>query len=282
MDYYQILGVSKSASESEIKKAFKAKSMEHHPDRGGNEAKFKEINEAYQTLKDPQKRAEYDNPQPQIDMSSPFGFHTQQPFGGFGGQFGEIFKEFYFGGQGHRQARNKDVKIGYTIDFIEVYEGKHVSASYKLPSGKKEVADITIPAGVKDGDTIRFAGLGDNSIPHAPRGNLDVIIKVRPLKGWTREGDNIITVRTLDVFDLLLGTSIELNLPNNKTFSLNISAGTKPGVTFAIHGHGIPNTQTGRTGNVLVKIESHIPKVVDKNILNKIKEIKNEIDNSTK
>lgn len=279
MDYYNILGVSKNASQDELKKAFKAKSMQYHPDRGGDEEKFKQVNEAYQTLKDPVKRTQYDNPQP-----SQHAYNQRQHFNFNPGAFEDLFAQFGvdIGNPHTRQARNKDVKIGYTLDFIEVYEGKHVSASYKLPSGKKEVADITIPAGVKDGDTIRFAGLGDNSIPHVPRGNLDVMIKVRPLKGWTREGDNIITVKTLDVFDLLLGTSIELNLPNNKTFSLNISAGTKPGVTFAIHGHGIPNTQTGRTGNVLVKIESHIPKVVDKNILNKIKEIKNEIDNSTK
>jgi len=127
MDYYNILGVDKSASDSEIKKAFKAKSMQYHPDRGGDEAKFKEINEAYQTLRDPQKRAEYDNP-PRMNFNESYG-----------GDFQDIFSQM-FGGMGARRQRNKDILCTAQIDLIDVIKGKHMDIQYKLPTGMDQTA----------------------------------------------------------------------------------------------------------------------------------------------
>src|SRR5210317_116916 len=101
MDYYSILGVSKNASDKELKSAYKKLSMQHHPDRtGGDDSKFKEINEAYSTLKDPQKRQEYDNPQPQ-------GFGPNG-FGGMGG-FEDLFSQFGFRHPQQRQRQNQDI-----------------------------------------------------------------------------------------------------------------------------------------------------------------------------
>src|SRR6056300_605110 len=105
MDYYSILGVSKNASEKEIRSAYKKKSMQHHPDRGGNEEQFKKVNEAYSTLKDPHKRAAYDNPQPE------YRYNTSNMQGGFE----DMFAQFGFGRNTRRQQRNRDVKLTYTL-----------------------------------------------------------------------------------------------------------------------------------------------------------------------
>lgn len=278
MDYYNILGVSKNASQDELKKAFKAKSMQYHPDRGGDAEKFKEVNEAYQTLKDPIKRTQYDNPQP-----SQHAFNQRQHFNFNPGAFEDLFAQFGvdIGNQHTRQARNKDVKITYTINFEDLFTGKPIAIQYNLPSGRKEFLDATIPPGVKGGDTVRFAGFGDDSIKQLPRGNLLMHVKVRGHKHWSRDGDNILATKAVSVFDLLLGTSVEIHTPTGGRFSLNIPKGTKPGTIFSISGQGIPNANTRRPGNAHVKIEGIMPKIEDEEILERIGKIKDEIDRIT-
>lgn len=268
MDYYSVLGVSKTASHDEIRKAYKKQSMQHHPDRGGDEEQFKRVNEAYQTLKDPQKRAEYDNPQPNFNSNN---------FGGYN-PFEDMFYQFGFGGAPRRQQRNQDVTIAYVIDFKEMFTGVAINLQYKLPSGQTQTLDAAIPPGVKHNDNVRYAGLGDNSIPQFPPGNLIVRIKVRSDKKWRRDGDHIYSTEYVDIFDLITGTHIEINTPTNRHFSLTIPTGTKPGTTFSISGHGVPNVNNKRPGNVYVKIEAIMPKNLNSKTLEKIREIKNGIN----
>ena len=152
MDYYSTLGVSKNASDKELKQAYKKASMQHHPDRGGDENKFKEINEAYSTLKDPQKRQQYDNPQPQFNS---------QNMGGMGG-FEDLFAQFGFRQQ--QQQRNPDITIVADITLEECISGKQLLATYRLRNGKEETVDITIPPGANDGNMVRYQGLGEQII----------------------------------------------------------------------------------------------------------------------
>jgi DnaJ-class molecular chaperone len=267
MDYYERLGVSRNASSSDIKKAYKKLALKHHPDKGGDHATFAEINEAYNTLKDPEKKQEYDNPQTQ------FHFNTTNPFeGGMGGNFEDIFANFGFN-MGRRQQRNQDVHITYPIDFKEVFTGTAVNIQFNLPSGKKEYLDAAIPPGVDHGSQVRYAGLGDDSIPNLPRGNLILRIKVRSDPDWKRDGINIYTTKTINIFDLILGISMEIKTPSGKNFSLHIPQGTKPGTTFSITGHGVPDVNTNRAGNVYVKLNAHIPSLTQAQLM-KIKGIK--------
>lgn len=272
MDYYSILGIHKNASQDQIRKAYKKKSMQHHPDRGGDEEEFKKVNEAYQTLGDAQKRAAYDNPQPQ------FRYNTSNPFqGGMGENFEDIFAQFGFNPR-QRQHRNRDVQVTYTLEFKDIFTGRGISVAYKLPSGRQEFLDVKVPAGMKDGDVVRFTGYGDDSFPHAPRGNLILKVRVPQHPVWKRSDDNLSATKTINIFDLLLGTELEIETPTGKFLNLTIPKGTKPGTTFSIAGHGVPNVNTSRQGNLYVKIEAIMPNIDDLDILQKIKEIKNAIN----
>ena len=127
MDYYSILGVSKNASDKELKSAYKKLSMQHHPDRtGGSDEKFKQVNEAYSTLKDPQKRQQYDNP-PQQQYSQGFGPNGFQGMGGFEDIFGNMFGA---GQQRRHQQLRADITLGIEINIDDVFNqvGHTVSA----------------------------------------------------------------------------------------------------------------------------------------------------------
>jgi len=276
MDYYSTLGVNRNATPEEIKKAYRKLAMTNHPDRGGDHNKFAEINAAYDTLGDPKKRQEYDNPQPQFNNSrNNYGFNS--------GNFEDIFRQYSagFGGPQTRQARNRDVNIEYRLTFEELFTGKAVNIQYRLPSGRIETLDAAVPAGVKQNDSVRFAGMGDDSVPQLPRGNLILNIKVQPHPKWTRDNDNITTKHSISVFDLILGTTIEISTPVGRHFSLTIPKGTRSGTVFSISGQGIPNVNTKKPGNAHIKVESVIPNIKDQTILQKIKDIKDEIDKLT-
>ena len=265
MDYYSILGVPKNASEKELKKAYKQKSMQHHPDRGGDEEQFKKVNEAYSTLKDPQKRASYDNPQPQWERHVP-------------PDFGDIFSNFSFGGGPRRQRANHDATIVLNLDLVDVLTGKELTAKYQLPSGGFKQADIDIPAGINDGVGIRFQGLGDHKIPNIPPGDLIVRVKIRNPLNWMRSGNDLRTKATVSIFECLLGGSIELKTLEGKRFKISIPKGTQSGAVFSIPNNGVPDMQRGIRGNLFVEINAVVPKIENEMILKELERIKNALN----
>ena len=265
MDYYSILGVPKNADESTIRKAYKKQSMQHHPDRGGDEEKFKEINEAYSTLKDPQKRAAYDNPHSQ------FNFNTG---GGMPPGFEDIFTNFGFGGSNRRQRRNHDVTININLDLLDVMHGKELAARYQVPSGKLKEANIDIPPGVEDGLGIRFRGLGDDAIPNFPAGDLIVRVRVKQPGNWKRSGNDLRTKLIVSIFDCMLGGKAEIKTLEGKHLEMRIPKGTQPGAIFSIPNHGIPNIKNGMRGNIFVEINAIVPKIENEMILKELERIK--------
>jgi curved DNA-binding protein len=262
MDYYSILGVPKNATQEQIRKAYKKQSMQHHPDRGGNEEQFKKVNEAYQTLSDAQKRAAYDNPQPQFRFNST-DFHNGHPFNDM------------FGRAAHRQRRNRDVTINIKLDLLDVITGKDLTARYQVHSGRIKEANIDIPPGVEQGMGIRFEGLGDDTIPNAPRGDLIVRMKIQEPINWTRSGNDLKTRATISIFDCLLGGSTEIKTLEGKRLKINIPRGTQPGAIFSIPNHGIPDVRRGTRGNIFIELKTIVPKVENEMILKELERIKN-------
>lgn len=269
MDYYQTLGISRSANDDEIRKAYKKKSMEHHPDRGGNEDEFKKVNEAYQTLKDPQKKQMYDQygtSDPQ--QAGPQGFHFHTGPGGF--DINDIMNQFGFGAR--QQMRNRDITIGCNITLEEVYTGKQVIASYRLANGKEQTVDLNIPIGIRHGDRIRFQGMGQHDIQQIQPGDLFVQVNVMSNHDFEVHGLDLLTSRRINVLSLITGCEIDIKTPNGHTIKLLVKAGTQPGTTLRLTGKGLPNRQ-GNSGSILIKIIGQVPTSLDSKDIEQIEHI---------
>jgi curved DNA-binding protein len=268
MDYYAILGLHKTATQDEIKSAYKKLAMQHHPDRGGDHNAFAQINEAYQVLKDPAKRAEYDQPQPkmQFNMNS--------------SNFEDIFSTF-FGQRTQQIRRNRDIKLQITMTLEEVAEGKDFIAGYTLSNGQETTATIRIHPGVNNGEVIRYRGLGDNNITSLPRGDLLIQVRVLNHARFKRDGKHLHTNIDVNVFDLMLGTTYVIDKLTSGPLRVNIPKGTNPGTILSIAGYGLPDPSSGTTGNMYITVKGITPKIKDEQILERIKDLNDAINKGT-
>tara|TARA_B100001057_G_scaffold178398_1_gene179198 strand:- start:3170 stop:4033 length:864 start_codon:yes stop_codon:yes gene_type:complete len=274
-NYYDILGVSEDASNEQIKKAFKDIAKKEHPDRGGNEAKFKEANEAYDTLKNSQKRHDYDTMRKfgSTQGGGQHPFFNEEIFGDFFSNFGN--GDMDFGGrfnftQGPGRARtfrsqqrgNRNVQVRMALSIKEAMMNNEKTINYKLPSGRDEYATVKIPAGVQHGVTFKFAGMGDDSIRNVPRGDLMVIMSVLDSDGYTRKGNDLHTDKTIDCFQAIRGHNFNLKTLDDKIINVKVPPGTQPGTILAVKGKGMPVHKTvGIRGNLYVKIHVLIPQL---------------------
>jgi DnaJ-class molecular chaperone len=255
-DYYNTLGVSKTASQEDIKKAYRKLASKHHPDKGGDTATFQTIQTAYETLSDPQRRSEYDNPpQPQFRFNS----------GNMNG-FEDIFSQFGFGPMGRRpqqQRRNQSITIQVKMTLKEVLVGKDVLGSIRLPSGREQTLQIKIPPGVNQGDQIKYQGLGDDSIPNIPKGDLIAQVIEIPDRLFKRQGENLYTEVTITAFDAILGTTILQDTVNDSKLEISVPPGIQAGQMIICRGHGLPIDQRGIRGNMYVKINVTTPIITE-------------------
>jgi curved DNA-binding protein len=280
-DYYKVLGVERSASGDEVRKAYRKLAMQFHPDRNPNdkgaEEKFKEINEAYQVLSDPQKRARYDqlgsaysNWQQRGGTPGDFDWSqwsSGQPGSRRGGRmdyddlndlFGQdIFSDFFrsiFGGMGGAQTSTRSrsapaYQQPVAISLQEAYTG----TSRAIQSNERRV-EIRIPAGVKTGSKVRAAGAGPEGL------DLYLIVEVTDDPRFEREGDDLRTAATVDVFTALLGGEADVETLNGKV-KLKIPAGTQPEQVFRLAGRGMPHLKnTQMKGDLFVRVKVQIPK----------------------
>ena len=284
-DYYNILGVNENASPDEIKKAYRKLANQHHPDKGGDQAKFKDISVAYDNLSDPQKRAEYDQ-QRQYGGGPQFHFNTGGGFDPFANMWGagpQPFPNHPFGdifGRMHpNMRRNRDLNIQCQISLLDSYQGKQLEANYKLPSGKNQNVVINVPAGVTNGDTIRYSGLGDDSVPGAQRGNLNVTIVVLPNRDFERRGDDLYTTVDITPIEAMIGCRKTVKSITDQTMDLEIRAGVESGTEFASNGQGFPNVNTGYKGRFVSVIRIKTPAVIDQDLVERLTKLNAEIIN---
>jgi DnaJ-class molecular chaperone len=258
-DHYQTLGVPRNAGPDEIKQAYRRLAAQHHPDRGGDTAKFQEIQAAYAVLSDPEQRAQHDNPQ-----FGGGGFH-------FGGGVPPGFEDFFaqafgqggnpFFGQGFRQPqRNRNLNLQTTITLEEAYLGKNLMANVGLPSGLEQVLEVKIPPGVRDGTVLRLAGMGDDTYNNVPRGDIHLTINIQPHHIYQRQGDDLLRTLTVSCFDAILGKTVKFDTLDGKTLEVNVAPGTQPGQTLAVQGYGMPYMADPRMkGRLLLEINITIP-----------------------
>ena len=255
-DYYQTLNVPKGASDEEIKRSYRSLAMKHHPDRGGDANAFQEIQEAYGVLSDPQKRAEYDNPQPQ-------GFSFQQGgvppgfehFFGGGHPFADIFG---FGRP--RQPTNRTIQMRTTITLEEAFYGKELMASVVLPSGREQTFTMNIPAGVHEGTTLKLTGMGDDSLPGVPRGDLLLQVSIVDHPHFKRQGDDLLRDCDISCIDAMAGVKITITTIDGKQLETTIPSGTQHDTILSLNGFGMPNiNDPSRRGRLLLKIKLIVP-----------------------
>lgn len=274
MDYYATLGLRRGASDADIKKAYRSLAMKHHPDRGGDEKKFKEISQAYEFLSDPQKKQIIDmggDPNQQGGFQrqgSPFEFH-------FGtGNMDDLFGNFGFGFGQRQMRRNKSLNINVEVDLEEVLTGKELNAEITIPGGRKKMVTIEIPAGIEHGQQIKYSGMGDHSIPDLRPGDLIVNIFVRQHHTFKREGESLIYDHIIDAWDAILGTTVDIKTLENKTISITIPPGTQPDTILSCRGEGLPNVRTKQRGNLLIRIKVSIPRKLSPNEIKLVQDLK--------
>ena len=266
MDYYSTLGVSKNASDKELKQAYKKASMQHHPDRGGDENKFKEINEAYSTLKDPQKRGMYDHQQ--NGGGQGFNFNTQNMEDIFGAMFGQRQQQ-----QRSNRSPNKSVRVHHTLNLIDTIEGKQEVVNYTLPNGRSKIINVTIPKGVINGQIVRYSGLGEDTYSQYPPGNLEIQFRVINNTQFVIKDYDLIYNMPLDYFDLLLGKDQMIRTISGRKINLKIKAGTNPSSTLSINNEGLYHFNSERRGNLYITFKVSMPELTSRQleIIDKIK-----------
>lgn len=255
-DYYSILGLTKTASQDEIKRAYRSLASKHHPDKGGDTARFQEIQEAYATLSDPQKRAEYDNPRPQMG-----GFHFHH--GPMPPGFEDVFANFGFPGffgQRQQTQRNRTLNLNAQITLKDAFEGKTLIANIRLPSGREQMLEVKVPPGIRDGGVIRLGGMGDDSLPNIPRGDLHLTVHITDMMGYDRIEDDLYKTIQVNCIDAMLGKSINVETIDGRTLEVKIPEGCQYGQRLALHGQGMPNIRDARMrGRLIIVAEVIVP-----------------------
>lgn len=255
-DLYSILGVARDAGADDIKRAYRRLAMKHHPDRGGDQAQMQEVQQAYDTLSDPQRRRAYDNPQPQ-GMNFNFGDS------GFQDIFSSIFGQHGFDHFHTQNQRRGHVRIELWISLYDVAHGGSRTVSLSTQNGATAV-EIDIPRGVNDGNHVQYPNL-------APNGqDLVVTYRIRPDPVWQRQGLHLITVKDLVIWDLILGTELKITDILGKELVTRIPPGTQPNTKLRLRGLGLQDHQ-GQQGDLFIEITTHLPPNIDPAILDAIR-----------
>ena len=273
---YETLGVPKGASEEEIKRAYRKLAAKHHPDRGGDTAKFQEVQSAYETLTDPQRRAQHDNPFQH--HQGPNGSHFEFHFGG--GDANDIFAQFFSQGfaGGHpfqRQAqprRNKDLRINLQITLGETLNDQRRSVSVQTTKGERFTVDVNIPRGVNNGTTIKYSQLGDNFFDTLTRGDLYVIINIIADQRFQQHGINLISDLEINSIEAMTGCNKIIQGIDGKEFNIKIPQACQFGTKFGLQGQGLYQMNANVRGDLIVNIIVTTPNLTEQqlNILRNI------------
>lgn len=284
-DYYAILGVSKTATQEEVQRAYRKLARKYHPDinkASDAEEKFKQINEAYEVLGDPDKRARYDqfgsgrdgqfaHRGDQGGDNVRFRFSTADP-----GQFSDFFQDLFgggwafdeetrFRGGGTRRRRGRDHEATINITLADAYHGARKSIELERvetdstgrPTRARRSYEVTIPPGVTDGSLIRLAGQGGSGSGGAEAGDLFLRVNILPDKRFVLNGYDLATTVDITPWEAALGAKVLVPTVDGR-INLSVPAGTQSGQTLRVRGKGMP-VATGRHGDLLVNVRIVVP-----------------------
>ena len=285
-DYYKILGVNKTASDSEIKKAYRKLAMKYHPDHTkgdkSDEEKFKKISEAYAVLSDKEKRKQYDTfgsagfqqrySQEDIFRGSDFESILNELFGGSGHFGGGRGMRFSFGGGGpfgsyqrqqQAQPKGSDLEYELSLTLEEVASGTQKIVSFQH-KGRSEKITVKIPKGMISGKKLRISGKGEPSPYGGPAGDLYIKSKVLHHPVYDVQAQDLYINRDIKLSEAILGTNISVPTLSGKELKLKIPAGTKHKTKMRLSGHGLPHMHGKGQGDLYVRIHVNIPKKLSK------------------
>lgn len=245
-DHYATLGVARSATQEEIKRAFRKLASQHHPDKGGDTQRFQEIQAAYDVLGDDAKRAAYDNPQPQFGHFGNFG-HAQAF--NINDIFGQMFGQHHpFGGAHQRRGH---VRMNLWIRLQDVAQGGRRQIAVGTPQGQQTI-EIDIPLGINDGDAVQYEGL-------APGGqDLVIQFRIHPDAQWQRDGLNLLCEQSVSIWDMILGADVTVRTLVGAELVTTVPPRTQPRTMLRLRRQGLKDS-AGNQGDILVRIVPSIP-----------------------
>ena len=284
-DYYKTLGIEKSASKDDIKKAFRKAAQKYHPDKPeGDEAKFKEINEAYTILSDDNKRAQYDQFGSAGGMGGGANGFEGFDFSGFsrGGtrtdvefDLNDILNSVFRGAGGgfHRARRGADIAVDITIGFKDSILGAQQSVSVTRNDGSKETINFTVPPGIDNGEMLRVTGKGE-SIQDGHPGDLYIKIHVTPHGHLRKEGVHLVMDMSIKLSEAILGAKYKVDTLE-ETMNVKIPKGITHGEILRIKGKGVPIGGRGN-GDLLIRVKVPTPQNLSRKAKKAVEDLQEE------
>lgn len=249
-DPYQTLGVDRGASPEDVKQAYRRLAARHHPDRGGDTARFQEIQQAYDAITNPQSHT-----QAQPDHN---------PFGSNGFGFSFHFDDFFNMFQQQAQQRRNHVRMTLWIDLRDVATGGRRAVAMATQHGTQTI-EIDVPIGINDGDNVQYPNLGP--------GGMDLVVefRIKPNTEWQRQDLSLMSERSLVIWHLICGTTLEITDITGNKISATVPAMTQPGTVLRLRGRGLRN-RNGAVGDMLIKIDAQLPNQIDPQLMTLIRQ----------
>lgn len=272
MNYYDVLGIKPGASQDEIKKAYRKLASKHHPDKGGDTAKFQEIQQAYDGLL---KGESEPPPEPGSYSNDSFRFTEEdlrRHFDNFGfgnnSPFGDFFRQ-------HRAPRNQDYHINYPVTLEQLFNLENIEINARLPNGVQKKFHIKLQPEWGTNTKLKFGGEGARDHANATPGDLYVVLNEQYHPRFTRTGHDLVMNADITIWQAMLGTDLQIETIDNKILETKIPPGTQTGTVLRLRGYGMPYGANALRGDMLLKINITIPKLNNNDLDKTIKDLMN-------